>query len=81
VNCSHAAHGPGDAPLGRGVDRQTGRHDDSAMDSPNQPRGSLPEIAFEARLQALRDLKRELQFLHARLEYIRLMLKLGARLR
>jgi len=51
------------------------------MDSPNQPRGSLPEIAFEARLQALRDLKRELQFLHARLEYIRLMLKLGARLR
>jgi hypothetical protein len=50
------------------------------MNLPDTPRRMPPEAEFEFRLQALLDLKREMQALHARLEFIRLMLKFGVRL-
>ena len=49
------------------------------MDTPDTPRRAPPEADFDFRLQALLDLKQEMHDLHARLEYVRLMLKLGVR--
>ena len=49
------------------------------MDSPNTPPRMPPEAEFDFRLKALLDLKQQMQFLHARLQFIKLMLKLGVR--
>ena len=51
------------------------------MDSPTPPRQTPPGSENDPRTLAWLDLKRELQLLHARLEYVRLMLKLEARRR
>ena len=51
------------------------------MDSPTPPRPTPAGGDHDPRTLAWLDLKRELQLLHARLEYVRLMLKLEARRR
>lgn len=50
------------------------------MEPKNTPREEPKGMDADARMRAMIELKRELEFLHARLEYVRLMLKLGARL-
>ena len=50
------------------------------MDSPCTPRGLPQATDFEARLQALLKIRHEMEMLHARLEYVRLLLKLGVRI-
>jgi hypothetical protein len=51
------------------------------MDSPATPRRLPRDTSFEARLEALLEIKRDMLALHARLEYLQLMLKLGVHLR
>jgi hypothetical protein len=48
------------------------------MDSSPEPR-EVPK-SIDARIQDWLELKRQMQEAHARLEYIRLMLKIGVRL-
>jgi len=67
-------------PPDRGIDHEQWRRDDSAMDSPSTPRGLPQATDFEARLQALLKIRHEMEMLHARLEYVRLLLKLGVRI-
>ena len=51
------------------------------MDLPKPPRDVVPQVAnWEARTLALLKLKQEMQLLHARLEYLRIILKVGVRL-
>ena len=66
--------------MSRGIDLKACGRDDAFMDTPNTPRQALPDADFDFRLQALLDLKQQMHDLHARLEYVRLMLKLGVRL-
>ncbi len=50
------------------------------MNNPNnpQPRPSTQDaLELETKLRAMQDLQREMATLHARLEYVRMMLKLG----
>ncbi len=49
------------------------------MDADNTPRNTPQSTDPAARMQAWIDLRQELEQLHARLEYLRLMLKLGVR--
>jgi hypothetical protein len=49
------------------------------MDADKPPRKSSPSNDSDARVLAWIELKQELEQLHARLEYLRLMLKLGVR--
>ena len=51
------------------------------MDSPKPPRQPPQGSDNDPRTLAWLELRRELQLLHARLEYVRLMLKLEARRR
>lgn len=50
------------------------------MDSPAAPHEPPRDTSLEARRQALLDIKRDMLRLHARLEYLRLMIKLGVHL-
>ncbi|MFM8900786.1 MAG: hypothetical protein ACKOF9_12685 [Burkholderiales bacterium] len=50
------------------------------MNTPNSPSPrptSQDDLALESKLRAMQDLQREMATLHARLEYVRMMLKLG----
>lgn len=49
------------------------------MDSPNTPRGTPHATDFEAKTLAMLKLKHEMELLHARLEYLKLVLKMGVR--
>jgi hypothetical protein len=49
------------------------------MDTPDTPRDSYRIPNLESRVHALLELKREMEALHAQVEYIRLLLKLGVR--
>lgn len=47
------------------------------MDTPKQPTTPQPNPDLQARVAKWLELKREMEALHAQLEYARLMLKLG----
>lgn len=49
----------------------------AAMDTPKQPTAPQPSHDLQARVAKWLELKREMEALHAQLEYTRLMLKLG----
>jgi hypothetical protein len=49
------------------------------MDTPNTPRETRQGADQEAKLHAWLELKREMESLHAQVEYVRLLLKLGVR--
>lgn len=49
------------------------------MDTPNTPRDTRPDQGLDARVQAWLELKREMEALHAKVEYVRLLLKMGVR--
>lgn len=49
------------------------------MDTPNTPRDARPDQDLDARVQAWLELKREMETLHAKVEYVRLLLKMGVR--
>jgi hypothetical protein len=49
------------------------------MDHPDRPEKLAPQDSAEARLQAWLELKARLQQLHAELEYVRLLIRLGNR--
>lgn len=49
------------------------------MDTPNPPRETRPTTDLDAKVQAWLALKHEMELLHARVEYVRLLLKLGVR--
>jgi hypothetical protein len=66
--------------------RNHGRHwtpTAQTMNSPSRPDGTPSQqpraLSLEERTQALLELRRQMQELHARLEYLRLMLKLGVK--
>lgn len=48
-----------------------------AMDTPKQPASPQPHPDLQARVAKWLEFKREMEALHAQLEYARLMLKLG----
>lgn len=48
------------------------------MDTPNSPR-ETHDSPLDAKVQAWLELKREMEALHAQVEYVRLLLKLGVR--
>ena len=48
------------------------------MDTPNNPR-ETQDAQLDAKVQAWLELKREMETLHAQVEYVRLLLKLGVR--
>jgi hypothetical protein len=47
------------------------------MDTPKQPAAPEPSPQLQSRIAKWLELKREMEALHAQLEYARLMLKLG----
>jgi hypothetical protein len=47
------------------------------MDTPNTPREAPQSTDLDAKLHAWLELKREMESLHAQVEYVRLLLKLG----
>lgn len=47
------------------------------MDTPKHPAAPEPSPELQARVAKWMELKREMEALHAQLEYARLMLKLG----
>ncbi len=50
------------------------------MNNPNNPPprpSSQDDLELETKLRAMQELQREMATLHARLEYVRMMLKLG----
>jgi hypothetical protein len=47
------------------------------MDTPKQPDPPRPDPALQARIAQWLELKREMETLHAQVEYARLLLKLG----
>lgn len=47
------------------------------MDTPKQPDSPEPDPALQARIAQWLELKREMETLHAQVEYARLLLKLG----
>jgi len=49
------------------------------MDTPNTPREPQQSTHLEAKALAWLELKREMQSLHAQIEYVRLLIKLGVR--
>lgn len=49
------------------------------MESKNTPATAADTAAASAQLQALLELKAQMERLHAELEYVRLMLKVGVR--
>ncbi len=49
------------------------------MDTPNTPRETRHDSDLNAQLQAWLELKREMEVLHAKVEYVRLLLKMGVR--
>ena len=49
-----------------------------AMDTPNNPR-ETQDAQLNAKVEAWLELKREMEALHAQVEYVRLLLKLGVR--
>lgn len=61
---------PGDGRLTR-----VGHH--ARMDTPKHPAAPEPSPELQARVAKWLELKREMEALHAQLEYARLMLKLG----
>jgi hypothetical protein len=48
------------------------------MDKPDTPR-EKQDAPLDAKVQAWLELKREMEALHAQVEYVRLLLKLGVR--
>jgi hypothetical protein len=63
-----------------GVEAGAGRMEYSPMDAAPTPRQPSPNSSDDtARVKAWIELRHELEQLHARLEYLRLMLKLGVR--
>lgn len=62
-----------------GVDPPARRRHHGHMDTPNTPRGTHHDPELEARVQAWLELKREMEALHAKVEYVRLLLKMGVR--
>jgi hypothetical protein len=76
---THVTHGTR-RPPDRGVDPDPTAPDHAAMQpqDPSSPTPPNAEAASDA-LQALLDLKAQMERLHAELEYVRLMLKVGAR--
>lgn len=64
----------------RGVEAGARRMEHSLMDAAPTPRQPSPNSSDDtARVKAWIELRHELEQLHARLEYLRLMLKLGVR--
>jgi hypothetical protein len=55
------------------------RGDHACMDTPRTPIPPQPNVHLQAKVAQWLELKREMQALHAKLEYARLMLKLGVR--
>jgi hypothetical protein len=49
------------------------------MDTPRTPTPHQPNVHLQAKVAQWLELKREMEALHAKLEYTRLMLKLGVR--
>lgn len=47
------------------------------MNTPPTPREPQPNAALEAKVNQWLELKREMEALHAQVEYVRLLLKLG----
>jgi len=47
------------------------------MNTPNTPREPQQSTELDAKIHAWLELKREMESLHAQVEYVRLMLKLG----
>ncbi len=47
------------------------------MDTPNRPTPPQPDPALQSKIAQWLELKREMQALHAQVEYARLLLKLG----
>jgi hypothetical protein len=47
------------------------------MDTPQQPMSPQPNPALQAKVEQWLELKREMEMLHAQVEYTRLLLKLG----
>jgi hypothetical protein len=68
--------GPAEHPR-RGVDRQAKASDDRFMKPEDKPQKQTEPVTAEAQMQAWTDLRDQMQRLHAELEYVRLMLKLG----
>ena len=75
-----------------GIDRAVARGDHAThlvsldatpMSSPDSPlvpsNSSASGVSMEAKICAMQELQRELATLHARLEYVRILLKLGVR--
>jgi len=50
------------------------------MESPNERKQGSQDTDFDRKLQAWLELKREMEVLHARVQYLNLMLRLGVRL-
>jgi hypothetical protein len=48
-----------------------------SMDTPRNPNPPQPNVHLQAKVAQWLELKREMEALHAKLEYARLMLKLG----
>jgi hypothetical protein len=63
--------------LGCGIDLASARCHDSLMDTPNTPREPRQSNELKAKALAWLALKREMQSLHAQIEYVRLLIKLG----
>ena len=69
---------PARVALGCGVDQAAHRCEHVAMDTPNNPRETQgPQL--NTKIEAWLELKREMEALHAQVEYVRLLLKLGVR--
>jgi hypothetical protein len=49
------------------------------MESPNDRKGVPQATDFDKQLQAWLELKREMELLHARVQYLNLILRLGVR--
>ncbi|HET7795804.1 MAG TPA: hypothetical protein VFL64_20625 [Rhizobacter sp.] len=47
------------------------------MNTPHDPTPPQPDAALQAQVAQWLELKREMETLHAQVEYVRLMLKLG----
>ena len=64
----------------RGVDHAGPPRHHAGMESPKPPRQSPDDKDFDAKTQAWLELKREMELLHANVEYLRLILKMGVKL-
>ncbi len=76
LHCRSAWPGRGHPPKGLTAARPLREH--AAMDANNSPDQAQQGLDAYVRMQKLLELKAQMEQLHAKLEYVRLMLKLGA---